>query len=132
MFPGMDRTAPHLFQPGKTGNPKGRPTLPFDVREMARAHTTTAIATLVFHARRKSNPSAAVRAAEILLDRGWGKATQVVDARISVIDQMSDAEQRSLLAALRQLAANEALADQIVGASVLDEDGIGAGARTTH
>jgi hypothetical protein len=38
-----------------------------------------------------------------VLDRGWGKPTQQVAANVSFFDQMSDEEQRIMLAALEAL-----------------------------
>jgi hypothetical protein len=49
-------------------------------------------------------PAAArVAAAVAILDRGWGRPTQAVDANVSVLDRMTDDEQRALLAALEAL-----------------------------
>jgi hypothetical protein len=49
-------------------------------------------------------PAAArVGAAIAILDRGWGKPTQAVEATVSVFDQMTDDEQKMLLAALQAL-----------------------------
>jgi hypothetical protein len=55
-----------------------------DIRSLARAHTETAIKTLAGIMREKKAPPAArVAAANSLLDRGWGKAVQPVDATIN-------------------------------------------------
>jgi hypothetical protein len=49
-------------------------------------------------------PSAArVGAAIAILDRGWGKPTQAVEASVSILDQMTDDEQKAMLAALEAL-----------------------------
>jgi len=47
--------------------------------------------------------SAKITAAIAVLDRGWGKPTQAVEANVSVFDRMTDDEQRVLLAAFRAL-----------------------------
>jgi len=48
-----------------------------DIRAEARKHTNTAIKTLVGIATQaKAPPAARVTAAQVLLDRGWGKAAQ--------------------------------------------------------
>jgi hypothetical protein len=73
-----------------------------EVIELARSHTTDAIETLV--AAMNCAPwGARIAAAIAILDRGWGKPTQAVDANVSVLDRMTDDEQRALLAALAAL-----------------------------
>lgn len=68
------------FQPGQSGNPGGRPKLDGRVRDLARAQTENAIATLVRIMENGKAPAAArVSAANVILERGWGKAVQPVD-----------------------------------------------------
>lgn len=63
------------FAPGSSGNPGGRPRIPEEVKEMAKAHTAEAISTLAEVMKDVSAPpSARVNAAERLLDRAWGKS----------------------------------------------------------
>jgi hypothetical protein len=55
-------------------------------------------------ARNDHAPSAArVVGAIAILDRGWGKPTQAVEANVNIFDQMTDDEQKMLLAALEAL-----------------------------
>ncbi len=56
---------------------------PADIRSLARGHTQKAISTLasVMNAA-DAPPAARVAAANSLLDRGWGKAEQRVEAEI--------------------------------------------------
>lgn len=63
------------FQKGQSGNPGGRPAVAGPLRELARAHTDAALAALVAALSADEN-SVRVMAANSLLDRGWGKATQ--------------------------------------------------------
>jgi hypothetical protein len=68
------------FAPGKSGNPGGRPKLPPEVvhvREMARLYTEKAIIALV-EVLDSDSAAGRVAAANALLDRGWGKAEQVL------------------------------------------------------
>jgi hypothetical protein len=51
-----------------------------EIRSLARSHTRTAIRVLVGVMRCKdATPAARVSAANAILDRGWGKATQPLD-----------------------------------------------------
>lgn len=48
-----------------------------EIRSLARAHTENAISALAsIMNQKKAPPSARVQAAQVLLDRGWGKPTQ--------------------------------------------------------
>ncbi len=68
----------HGFQPGVSGNPRGRPKQPKTVKEvraLAKQHTAAMIEVLSRVALNpKSPPAARVAAASSLIDRGWGRA----------------------------------------------------------
>ncbi len=66
------------FQPGHSGNPGGRPKDAVAVRALARQRTKEAIETLTAIMRMGQTEAARVRAAEALLDRGWGRPTPTV------------------------------------------------------
>jgi hypothetical protein len=51
-----------------------------EIRSLARSHTRTAVTVLVRIMRNKdATPAARVSAANAILDRGWGKATQPLE-----------------------------------------------------
>jgi hypothetical protein len=68
------------FQPGRSGNPGGRPRKIAAVQALARQHTVKAIKQLVdCIGDAKASRSERNKASEILLNRGWGAPTQPVD-----------------------------------------------------
>lgn len=78
-----ERQLANLRQPwarGQTGNPSGRPQIVRDVAAAAREHTEEAIKTLADALKAKDAPwSSKIKAAEVLLDRGYGCAPQTVN-----------------------------------------------------
>ena len=73
------------FQKGQSGNPGGRPKVPEELREAFRANSQDACDALC---KILKDPAAKdsdkIRAAEIILDRGYGKPTQAVDLEAAV------------------------------------------------
>lgn len=70
---------PTAWKPGMTGNPSGRPSTEREVTLAARALVLEGVATLADVMRNKRAPAVArVRAVEVLLERGYGKAPQRV------------------------------------------------------
>lgn len=67
------------FQKGRSGNPGGRPKEIGEVRDLARQFTPQAIESLQSIMNEQQAPaSARVAAAEALLNRGWGRPTQMI------------------------------------------------------
>jgi AcrR family transcriptional regulator len=112
----MKRKRP--FEKGMSGNPHGRPPKSLeerqvaaqerqiitDVKVAAKELTQDAIDTLKAAMAAPGAPWAArVAAAGHILDRGWGKPTQPVDANVNFFEALPDHEQRALLAALTAL-----------------------------
>ena len=70
---------PHLWKPGSSGNPNGRPKVDPNLKEAAKAHTMDALNTLVDIMKHGAKDSDRLAAASIILDRGHGKATQHIE-----------------------------------------------------
>jgi hypothetical protein len=114
------------FQKGKSGNPTGRPPVPPEVKEAAKAHTLLALETLVDVMRNGKNDASRVGAATAMLNRGWGAPTQTIDANVNHKQDWS-----SMLDALDQWGAAKAIAQtetatmiegNIIEADVIEAD----------
>lgn len=97
-FPAVARAPDGKFAPGFCPNPSGRPKAERDVVELARAHSTEAVQTLV-RVMREGKPAEASAAANSILDRAFGKPRQVVDATVRRdIRSLSDDELLAIIA----------------------------------
>ena len=70
------------FQRGQSGNPGGRPKLPADIREAFKAKAPQALEVLT-RCLQSDDDRIAMMAAQAILDRGYGKPTQSIDANIN-------------------------------------------------
>jgi len=88
----MPRTANRgSFQPGISSNPGGRPKVLADVQAAAQEHSVDAIRTLASIMNNAKAPAAArIAAASALLDRGYGKPSQAINANTNVHYFVSD------------------------------------------
>jgi len=85
---------------GQSGNPNGRPKIIREVAELARDCSREVIARLKEIALTSDNEAAAIRASEVLLERGFGKAIQPIDTNASILDLLDEAEREAVLGAL--------------------------------
>ena len=77
---------------------------PTEIKSLARSHTASCLKTLAAIAKNlKAPPAARVSAAVALLDRGWGKAVQHIEAEINFYDALGLEDRQTLLAALDAL-----------------------------
>ena len=88
------------FKKGESGNPGGRPKVIAELRALARAYGPDAINELARLAGKAKSETARVAAIRELLDRGYGKATQVLEAENEVaLDDINAEELRTTILA---------------------------------
>jgi hypothetical protein len=95
---------------GKTNNPNGRPkgkpnpstqvgwARIADIRAYSKQWTEEAVdVTLAIMRDVAAPPSSRLAAAQAILDRGWGKNAQIIEATVNHYDRMTDDELRLLV-----------------------------------
>ena len=71
------------IQPGEIRNPGGRPSIPEDVKAALKAATPAAVATLVEIMTQGKSEDTRVKAANIILERVYGKAAAQVNVNVT-------------------------------------------------
>ena len=79
----IERDDKGRFVKGQSGNPAGRPKMPEEIRNAIRAACPEAVQRLIEFMHHE-NPKIAMAAITEILDRGYGKATQMQDVQIDV------------------------------------------------
>jgi hypothetical protein len=69
---------PHMFKRGMSGNPSGKPKQHSEIIKVARLHSLEALETMVTIMRNQKHPRLALKAAELILDRAWGKVPNTI------------------------------------------------------
>lgn len=95
-------------RPGAGRPPGSKTKVGADLRVAAQQYSDEALKTLVEVMRNKKTGGAArAAAANAVLDRGYGKPKQEIEANINLFDRMSDDEQRAIAAALETISRDE-------------------------
>lgn len=93
------------FTKGVTGNPSGRPRVTqeeLDLRMAARLKAPEALQTILELMENSQNDKVRLSAAETILDRGYGKATQTVEMNVRrSANELSDAELHAIASGAR-------------------------------
>lgn len=71
------------IKPGEVRNPGGRPSIPEDVKAALKAATPAAVATLVEIMTQGKSEDTRVKAANIILERVYGKAAAQVNVNVT-------------------------------------------------
>lgn len=74
-----DTSLNNLSKPGRSNNPNGRPKQPKEFKDIVKNNTVTAInAVIEIMNDPNAKGSDRIKAAEIVMDRAYGKATQLI------------------------------------------------------
>ena len=101
------------IQKGQVRNPTGiGGPIPPPVRELAKTYTKEAIDRLVYWMREKDFPTVSLRAAEILLERAWGKPEQPITADDKFVTALSRMNEEAARIAAQPLPPGEGYGDE--------------------
>ena len=81
--PAAKRIRGRPFAPGNNANPTGRPKLPAEIKQLAQSYGPKAIQLAVDLVDTCGSARVRLAAAEVLLDRGYGKAVQHIEHEFS-------------------------------------------------
>lgn len=82
-----NRTESGLFEPGKSGNPSGRPKMPEEIKEALRKITKDSLPVLraiALGEHDQARPADQLKAIELAFDRVYGKPVQSIEAGIDI------------------------------------------------
>ena len=70
--------AAHAFKKGQSGNPAAGRRHHSELIKLARSHSVEALETMVAIMRNQRHPKLALKAAELILDRAWGRVPHAI------------------------------------------------------
>lgn len=109
---GAANLEPYKWKPGQSGNPGGKPAVIRELRDLARAYTQESIDTLAAIMKdKKAPPAARVAAVAHILDRGYGKPTQNINAQVRNAQKMTDDELIAFLTSVDEADGGEGVAE---------------------
>jgi len=74
----QNRNETGKFKKGVSGNPAGRPKTPQEIKDIVKANTVAAINRVIYLMNNSKKEEIQLKAAQEILDRGLGKATQLI------------------------------------------------------
>lgn len=94
------------FEIGKSGNPGGRPKVPEEFKELAKKYSIDALERCITIVRDpKANVSHVLKAAELIMDRAFGKPIQAKeDIEVNDYDEYDNMTEEELEAEISELA----------------------------
>ena len=95
------------WKKGQSGNPKGKPPTPQEFRDLARGYSTEALETVRKLAKNtKVSPNTRVRAAEVVINRGYGQPKETIEATVELngsldvaLESLTDDQLAAIIAA---------------------------------
>lgn len=120
--PNSNRGLSPPWKPGFCPNPKGRPPTPKEFRDLARGYSVDSLeAVRKLATNKKVSPSTRVRAAEVVINRGYGQPKETIEATVDMTGSLDVALETLTDAQLAAIIAATAPGSQVSGTSAIEE-----------